>query len=529
MLMRCVWIGVVSAAIGQQAAGADDVAVDGRFEDWNDVTPVWIDASGDAGGSGIDFGAMHLLHNDRDVIFRIDLGREWQLQEDEGPILYIDVDNDPSTGTPVHDIGSDFRWDFAAGTGNLNLNGIVLTLGHGSLDFLALPTVTSDVFEVAFGIGSGAFLFQPGEPMRMVLADESGPDGDRLPDRGSIEFVVGTAPIPQPASIERACADDLRLLTFNVLNDSPWDAADQPRFERLVTTIDPDVLSFQEIWSHSTAETIELVASWFPDTTWYGAGQADCKTISRYPILDSAGIDGNVAVLLDLSASALGSEMLIINAHLPCCFNDAGRRLEIEAILNFIRDVVQGAGPFTLVPDTPIVVTGDLNLVGAAETYLALLEGDLLVGADFPPDWDGTPFRDAISVQPEWRRAHTWRNDDSDFWPGRLDVTMYTDSVLALGNCYTLDTGEMSIDQLNELGIFPSDSNASDHLPVVTDFRLADPPEDLTGDGTVNVLDLLQLLGSWGPCMGDCAADLDDDGVVTELDMLRLLARCGGW
>ena len=47
---------------------------------------------------------------------------------------------------------------------------------------------------------------------------------------------------------------------------------------------------------------------------------------------------------------------------------------------------------------------------------------------------------------------------------------------------------------------------------------------DLTGDGVVDVEDLLALLAAWGT--DDAAADLDGDGVVGVKDLLLLL---GAW
>ncbi|HRP64144.1 MAG TPA: GC-type dockerin domain-anchored protein [Phycisphaerales bacterium] len=60
-------------------------------------------------------------------------------------------------------------------------------------------------------------------------------------------------------------------------------------------------------------------------------------------------------------------------------------------------------------------------------------------------------------------------------------------------------------------------------------------PADLTGtggmpDGVVDVLDLLALLGAWGPCPGGgapCAADLNNSGAVDVQDLLILLAAWG--
>ncbi len=52
---------------------------------------------------------------------------------------------------------------------------------------------------------------------------------------------------------------------------------------------------------------------------------------------------------------------------------------------------------------------------------------------------------------------------------------------------------------------------------------------DVDGDGTVGILDLLALLGAWGPCPapcpGSCPADLDADCQVGILDFLILLAN----
>lgn len=50
--------------------------------------------------------------------------------------------------------------------------------------------------------------------------------------------------------------------------------------------------------------------------------------------------------------------------------------------------------------------------------------------------------------------------------------------------------------------------------------------EDVNGDGTVGVDDLLLIIGSWGPCSG-CAADVDGSGDVGVDDLLAVLGRWG--
>ena len=44
---------------------------------------------------------------------------------------------------------------------------------------------------------------------------------------------------------------------------------------------------------------------------------------------------------------------------------------------------------------------------------------------------------------------------------------------------------------------------------------------DVNGDGVVNVVDLLELLGLWGPCPAPCAADLNGDGDVGVVVMVN--------
>ncbi len=51
-------------------------------------------------------------------------------------------------------------------------------------------------------------------------------------------------------------------------------------------------------------------------------------------------------------------------------------------------------------------------------------------------------------------------------------------------------------------------------------------PWDLDGDGTVNVVDLFLLLGSFGACEG-CQADCDGDGFVNVVDLLDLIGNWG--
>ena len=53
-------------------------------------------------------------------------------------------------------------------------------------------------------------------------------------------------------------------------------------------------------------------------------------------------------------------------------------------------------------------------------------------------------------------------------------------------------------------------------------------PGDATGDGVVDIEDILAVIEAFGPCAGACLADLDDNGVVNIEDLLTVVANFQG-
>ena len=74
------------------------------------------------------------------------------------------------------------------------------------------------------------------------------------------------------------------------------------------------------------------------------------------------------------------------------------------------------------------------------------------------------------------------------------------------------------------------DVTPGDSVTMVATFEvlpgLANLAGDLDGDGSVCILDFLQLLAAWGACSG-CPEDLDGDEFVGITDLLELLANWG--
>lgn len=151
----------------------------------------------------------------------------------------------------------------------------------------------------------------------------------------------------------------------------------------------------------------------------------------------------------------------------------------------FIRDNQVQGRYFDLIGDTPIMIMGDLNLVGYAEQLHTLLTGTIVnldpYSPSFKPDWDGSDFTSLLPRHTDSGMYFTWYSETESFSPGILDYIIYSDSVLEPGNSFILFTSGMTADSLAKYGLEARDAViASDHLPVVGDFSLS-------GSGNVTV------------------------------------------
>ena len=467
-------------------SGQTRILVDDDFSDWQNIPPAYIDASGDQGFSNIDFGSLWIYNDEDYLFFNIEVGFETNLQEFNEVTIYIDTDNDNSTGVSVNEIGADLSYTFGERIGMVYVQNNSTQVYHNEIQLVTSPTVSSDQFELRLNKNLEFFgqnLFQ-GDTIQVVFKDNSGP-WDVLPDEsGGVKFTyTEDTPDPLPEySISKTDPDLMRVLSYNVLTDGLFEPGREAPMSRLINAVKPEIIGFQEIYSHGSLEVANKIESILPSGTneqWYHAQEgSDIITISKYPILESYPIDNNGAFLLDLE-SANGGELLFIVAHTPCCGNNTERQLEIDAIMAFIRNAKNGIGPLQLEENTPIIIVGDMNLVGYRQQLITLLTGSIVnndfYGPDFNPDWDESDLEDSRPYTSNSPDNFTWFNEGSSFGPGRLDFIIYTGSVLELENNFTLFTRNLPQDSLNTYNLMQEDAIiASDHLPVISDFRFDD-------------------------------------------------------
>lgn len=534
-------LGVVGFGLAPTWAEQLPIVIDGRFTDW--TTSAEADPSGDDGSGGLDLLRVWAADDAERFYLGFELADPILLNSGHDLNLYVDTDLTFGTGLPTAGIGAEFEWRFGDREGRIHPGGGSITISHEDVSFRASPAVTSRRFELSIRRDAmpGGFSLFSGSVIRFALRD-GGPGGDVFPDApGGFQVVLTSGGISAGPELPtaRELATDVRVVSFNVLSDAPWEGGGDG-IGRQLAAADADIYCFQEIYDHDANQVEDFVADWVdppPGATWHSVGHADCKIVSRFPILATESLSGNLAALLD-TGGELPGPTLLINAHLPCCGNDSGRQEEVDEILQFIRIQQSAGGWIATNPGTSLVVVGDLNLVGDAQQLESLLTGDIVdeatFGSDLLPDSDGSELTDAVPRQIAERMAYTWRNDFSSFWPGRLDFVIYSDSVLTQGRSWTLYSPDLSPATRVALGLQYGDSFDSDHLPLVVDFRpnLGSAPSfrraDCNDDQSINIADVVRLLGvvvGEFPASCEDACDVDDNGAIEVTDAVVVLSH----
>ena len=454
------------------------ITIDGLFNDWAAISVAHTDELGDGGEE--DFEYIKIANDNNFLFIFLEFQFDDILMQDWNDIhLYIDADANSETGYPIHGIGAELDWCFGCKSGQFyNMDGTI-EIYQNDLTLRIAPTITGKRFEIAIS-RSSAILTMDGiqEPTTIkIVLQGSGAAPDNLPDEpGGIEYEFDYTPVPSPEiiTLEKNETEDLRILSYNVWSDGLFDSGRQVRFERIIKALEPDIMGFQEAYDDNDIEA--LFEDWLPGVTWHVSSEWNGNyVVSRYPILYQENHSWkSMGVLLDTEED-LGTPLFFINSHFSCCGANDDRQEQVDELMKFVRDLKNGLGPFTLEYGTPIVHVGDFNLVGYRQQLTTLTDGDIVdeasYGIDFLPDWDDSPLTDLFSRHTHIRMGYTWRKDNSEWNPGKLDYILYTDSVLEPVKHFVLNTLAMSEEDLSFYNLDLEDTKqASDHLPRLMDI-----------------------------------------------------------
>ena len=456
---------------------AHPIVIDGLFDDWQEVPVTITDPEGDYNYD--DWAELKITNDDDFIFFKISLhSEETLLQNWNNFYLYIDADRDSLTGHPFRGLGAELAWHFGYRTGQYFEQDGIIDLWQNDITLRQAPTVTSTEFEIA--IARGSFVLSDPDSIAVIFSSFYD-TGDYMPDSwGGVVYQLDTTVVgpAAPILLEKT---GTRLVTYNTLYTGILEPDRQPKFQRIIQALDPDIIALQE---HSEWNEIgDIISSWFPEDTWYqGYTFRDLVVLSKYPIINQANLISSERTMCALlqTDDPINPYLLILNSHFSCCDNDDDRQEQVDELVQVLREWrLNDNGPFDLPEGTPMFHVGDFNFVGYREQIETVTAGNIQdegnYGNDFPLDWDGTAITDLFSRQTHKRMAYTWRSDGSSFNPGKLDYVLYTDSNLSILNHFVLNTLAMPDSVLNEWELEAEDTNeASDHLPRIVDFMVTD-------------------------------------------------------
>lgn len=461
------------------------ISIDGLFSDWDNVALAYQDIEND--NIDADYSTLKITYDSEFLFLYFNFyDGEFLMQDWNEFHLYIDADNDSSTGHSIHGIGAELEWVFGNRSGYKYMDGQQTQINQNDLTLRIAPTITSTEFEIAINRESSALTMNDSESLIQgkVVLSEIEQNGDFIPDElGGVSFTIGEDFVsnPLPIALERLNENDIRVVSYNTWNEGILDSDRQTHFRRILQALDPDIIALQE---HSDWEEIDgIIQSWFPEDQWYASWtHNDLVVLSRFQITNDASMISSgrtMAALLD-TEDELGKNLLIFNSHLSCCDNNEDRQQQVDEFAGEWRNWVQDeSGPFSIDYGTPFIHLGDFNYVGYKQQVETIRDGDIEnegeYGIDFLPDWDSTAIVDLFSRHTHKRMGYTWRKDASSFNPGKLDYLFYSDASIDTGKHYILNTLAMGSQDLDYYDLQWDDTQeASDHLPLVFDISIND-------------------------------------------------------
>ncbi|MEE8288126.1 MAG: hypothetical protein V3R25_01790, partial [Nitrosomonadaceae bacterium] len=133
---------------------------------------------------------------------------------------------------------------------------------------------------------------------------------------------------------------DLRIMSYNIFLGGIVDQERQSYFERIIKSLNPDILAFQEINSRQINTARSNIATWLNDNNFTAVGLSRSNAlVTRYPILNSAQFinSGNSSVILLDTEAELGSKLLVINTHLAF-MPESSRQEDADEIIMRLRE-----------------------------------------------------------------------------------------------------------------------------------------------------------------------------------------------
>ncbi len=514
---------IVAACSDPEADGAA-VLLDGLFDEWREAATL-IDDPPDAPEASVDILSIQALDDGRWLYLALDVGNEVSLQALPGTLhLLVDADGDRSSGLTQHGMdGVDLVVDLAQTVVSAISEDRKLGFGvrvadysgrfevgprHG-LGLIAQPTWSAPRFELRLARRGVGGLPALGDQVRLKAVYVEGDAVLDETDVGSYLFASRAAAAAVDARDAgviqdrmRPRAGAVRVAAWNVSRN----AFERPQdFARVLAAVRPDVLLLDELPPDGTEELLSsflasgplgALGAWSFVLGGPGVGQRSAVAVRDVAVTPAEG-------LLDIPYPAGSLEALRANVDSPWLdamidmtatqgrgLSTAGAWVAVEGTqVLFVAMDLQAAGWAGSPRDrvriieaaairervvselagrpAPVVMGGDLNLVGSRTPLFRLTRG---------LDVDGTDLLTVDAERLGERTLVTWRSPRDAFAPGRLDFLLVPDAAVAVTNAFVFATEDLDGSTLVRLGLERQLMlELSDHLVVVADLLFAVP------------------------------------------------------
>lgn len=487
------------AVSGASLAVPPLLRADGLLAEWSAESPIATDPAGDAAGP-FDVTALWAQSVGPTLLLRFDIGDPRNLQEgpfgEESLRIHIDL---PCDDTLVIDTRA--RRAFLESDPGA-------TLLWSSINFRGQPTAAAPDAEIQidlspFGVALG----------ESVSIDFSGSDSLAAPAL----FTLVRPPEADRVREWRRSPGAFRVASLNTFQTGLFNAGRYPLLARLLDAADADIYCLQEEYNSSAASITGRFNSMDPldnGAPWSVHKVNDSVIAAQAPVVPMPSYSTVYAAAI---VSLPAGDVLVLSIHPKCCgyagsTEDLLRIAQTNLMIRTIDEVRAGLhGPYQ---NAAVVVIGDWNLVGSSTPLDILVDaaGPALSRLDIPH----LVGEDVV----------TWRSDSVSYWPGTLDLAVYSAQTLAPKRRFALDTAALAAPTLAEMGLQAGDSGGSDHLLLVADFAFGMPcAGDADLDGDIDFTDLNLLLGDYNRAGASLNGDFDGDGDVDFSDLNLLLPR----
>ena len=494
------------------------IALDGEFDDWRSVQGV--DAGGGVENAEANLRGLRMWHDETDLFVLITFAEPTYVRGLTAPLrIAFDADGNSTTGKQELGLeGVDMIVDLpGARPGVLGCTTFTSagdpdsSLTASEAGFEIQPGFRHTSFEIRLRRSLGKRALFTGPIVRAKAAIVT-PGSSTLNATGVLLHNL-TTPYREPAlksvNVSRAEGTSFRVLLWNVSNRQMF--LQPAGFQRVLRALQPDIVLLDEVWG-PRAE-LERFATRHPklDIPIEKAGEGSAARIGQF--LNDAGLRGRWNVLFSRTGIAYEHSVVATRAPLAAVVDGIDytdpklldlvpdvddRRELLEAGITFTGGVITWNGRRILAGSVDFACCGSdrsdtwqsklrslqartvrdrvHQLIRADRIDAVLIGGDLNLHVSSEPlvllaDRTGPAASSLVSVRPYWLQKRSISTGSAgQFGSIALDWLLYSNASLTVQRSFIFRASEIPLNERERLKIEVTDTDASNHLPIVADL-----------------------------------------------------------